>query len=54
MSRPSKVTVPLNGGTNPETVRASVLFPAPFAPSTATTEPSGTSIDTSKSAWTDA
>ena len=54
MSCPSNVTFPAKDGTRPDTDRASVLLPAPFAPSTATTDPMGTSIDTSNSAWTDA
>ena len=41
-------------GRGPRPRAASVLLPAPFAPSTATTEPSGTSSDTSNSACTDA
>ncbi len=53
MSLPSNVTFPLNGGTSPDTVRAKVLFPAPLAPSTATTEPAGTSSDTSNKACTE-
>ena len=51
MSLPSKKILPPAGGTSPETVRASVLFPAPFAPRTASTEPGATSVSTPKSAW---
>ena len=52
-SFPSKNTLPTVGVTNPETVRASVLLPAPLAPSTATTEPGCTVSETPKSAWDD-
>ena len=51
MSRPSKSIRPPLGGTRPETARASVLFPAPFAPSTASTVPGATVSDTPNSAW---
>ncbi len=50
MSWPSKKTRPPDGGTRPETVRAKVLFPAPLAPSTASTDPGATSAETPKSA----
>ena len=43
--RPDRRTVP-------ETARSVVVFPAPFAPSTATIEPSGTSSETPCSACT--
>ena len=36
----------------PEIVRSSVVFPAPLLPRTATTLPSGTSIDTPRTACT--
>ncbi len=52
-SFPSKNTLPTVGATNPEIVRASVLLPAPLAPSTATTEPGCTVSETPKSAWDD-
>ena len=42
---------PAAAGTSPDTVRASVLLPAPLAPRTAVTEPAATSRDTSKNAW---
>ena len=38
--------------TVPETARSVVVFPAPFAPSTATIAPSGTSSEIPRSAWT--
>src|SRR5437763_1039729 len=52
MSRPSNCTVPERARTSPEIVRRSDVLPAPFAPSTAVTLPSGTSSDTSSTART--
>ena len=49
--RPEKATVPRVGGTRPEIDLSVVDFPAPFAPSNVTIEPSGTSRDTPLSAW---
>ena len=43
--RPERRTVP-------DTARSAVVFPAPLAPSTATTEPSGTSSEIPRSACT--
>ncbi len=37
---------------HPEMVRSSVLLPAPLLPRTATTLPSGTSMETPRTAWT--
>ncbi len=48
---PLNVTRPEAAGTSPETVRARVLLPAPFAPRMAVTEPAATSSDRSKRAW---
>src|SRR5438105_2759398 len=39
MSRPSRLTAPLRTRERPLTTHASVLFPAPLAPSTATASP---------------
>ncbi len=50
MSLPSKVTVPPFDGSRPEIVRSVVVLPAPFAPMSATTSPSFTSKETSRSA----
>ena len=50
MVMPSKVTFPAAAGTSPEMVRASVLLPAPLAPSTAVTEPRPTDRETSNRA----
>ena len=48
MSTPSKTTCPAVAGISPETTRAIVVFPAPFAPSSAVTPPSATENDTPK------
>ena len=48
---PAKTISPLRR-TVPETARSVVVLPAPFAPSTATTAPSGTSRETPLSACT--
>ena len=50
MSFPSKVTVPPFDGSRPVMVCSVVVLPAPFAPMSATTSPSCTSKDTSRSA----
>ena len=42
MSSPSSATLPALGRTSPEIVRSSEVLPAPLAPSTAVTVPSGT------------
>ena len=47
MSRPASRTRPELGRTSPVIVRSSEVLPAPLAPSTAVTDPSGTSSDTS-------
>ena len=49
-SRPSNRMVPAVVGTRPDTTRATVDLPAPFAPTSATARPVGTANDTSKSA----
>ena len=51
-SSPSTVTRPDEGGNTPQTIRIVVVFPAPFGPSTPTTEPFGTSNETSETAFT--
>ena len=51
MSFPSKVTVPPLEGSRPVIVCRVVVLPAPFAPISATTSPSFTSKETSRSAW---
>ncbi len=51
-SVPSSRTVPRSARTSPETVRSSVVFPAPLAPSTAVTFPRGAVKDTPSSART--
>ena len=50
MSRPSNRIVPRVVGTSPDTTRATVDLPAPFAPTSASARPARTSSDTSKSA----
>ena len=50
MSLPSNVTVPLLDGSRPVMVCRVVVLPAPFAPMSATTSPSFTSKETSRSA----
>ena len=50
MSTPSKRTAPAVTGISPETTRAVVDLPAPLAPSSATTCPSGIENDTPNSA----
>ena len=50
MSRPSNMTVPDDAATRPVATRASVVLPAPFAPSSATTLRSATEIDTPNTA----
>ena len=49
-SVPASVTEPSVAVTSPVIVRATVDFPAPFDPISATTAPAGTLNDTSKSA----
>ena len=49
MSLPSKVTVPPFDGSRPVMVCSVVVLPAPFAPMSATTSPSFTSKETSRS-----
>ena len=39
MSRPAKRTVPAITGSSPDIARSSVVLPAPFGPSSATTSP---------------
>ena len=51
MSWPSNCTLPAAGAMRPDIVAAKVLFPAPFAPSTASTDPGATSTVNPKSAW---
>ena len=46
MSSPNSFTLPELGRTRPVIVRNSEVLPAPLAPSTAVTEPSGTSNET--------
>ena len=48
---PSSSIAPLRE-TMPEIARSVVVFPAPFAPRTATTSPSPTVSETSRRAWT--
>ena len=50
MSSPSNSSWPAVTGSSPETTRAIVVLPAPFAPSSATTWPSGTENDTPNNA----
>ena len=50
---PVEVIRPLVEGTRPETARASVLLPAPLAPSTARTVPGSTVTETPNSARDD-
>ena len=52
MRVPKAVIVPCSARTTPEIVRNVVLLPAPLGPRSATTEPSGTRSDTSRSATT--
>ena len=52
MRRPNDVMVPASARMTPEIVRSVVLLPAPFGPSSATTAPRGTVIETSWSART--
>ena len=52
MSSPASFTLPELGRTSPVIVRSSEVLPAPLAPSTAVTEPSGTSSDTPSTART--
>src|SRR5580693_7771436 len=42
MSWPAKTMLPPHGGTSPDRARASVLLPAPLAPSTASARPAPT------------
>ena len=49
-SEPSKHTVPPVGRTKPVATRATVVLPAPFAPSSAVTDPARTARDTPNSA----
>ena len=51
IARPSKTTLPAEAGTSPETERARVDLPAPFAPNTASTDPGPTSKETPNRAW---
>src|SRR4030088_557173 len=53
MTRPSNMTLPAVFRTVPEMARSVVVLPAPFAPSRATTLPSGTCSDTPCRALTD-
>src|SRR5512134_3092275 len=47
---PSTVARPACGRSRPARIRSSVVFPAPFAPKTATVAPAGSANDTSRSA----
>ena len=47
-SLPSSSTRPLRGRSSPEAIRMVVLLPAPFGPSSATTEPGGIESETSR------
>src|SRR3954468_22218452 len=47
---PSTWTVPACGRSRPASTRSSVDFPAPFGPSTASSDPAGTAAVTSRSA----
>ena len=49
MSVPSSSTEPCRGRSRPDAIRNVVVFPAPFGPSNATTDESGTASDTSRS-----
>jgi hypothetical protein len=51
LTRPCTSTRPEFGGRIPATVRMSVDLPAPLAPTTPSTWPSGTSKETFLSAW---
>jgi len=51
MSAPSKRTLPRRAGVRPSAERSSVVLPAPFGPSSATTSPRSTASETSNSAW---
>ena len=51
ISRPSKVTCPSDGRTSPITVLSVVLLPTPLRPSSPTTSPARTSIDTPWRMW---
>ena len=48
MSAPSQVTRPWSGRYSPAITLASVVFPEPFSPTSATTSPAFTSIVTSR------
>jgi hypothetical protein len=48
MSAPSQATVPALGGNRPARIFASVVLPEPLSPTSATTWPRGSSIDTSR------
>ena len=49
-SSPPITTEPASGCSSPATIRSSVDFPEPDGPSRATSDPSGTSSETSSSA----
>ena len=49
-SRRRSATVPVSGGSRPAMIRSSVDLPEPLGPSSAVSEPSGTSSETSSSA----
>ena len=51
-SAPSQETEPVTGGSSPATARSSVDLPQPDGPSTASTWPSGRSIEASRTAGT--
>src|ERR687884_587539 len=50
-SSPAMDTVPRSGVSSPARIRSRVDLPPPDGPSSAVSEESGTSIDTSSSAW---
>jgi hypothetical protein len=51
MSAPSKVTVPLEGRTKPQTVFISVDLPAPFRPMRPVMRPASMRIERSRRTW---